>query len=601
MENDYLNPEKEQLNTSTWKILEKVSKYIEPHMGAFLLGLLFYIILAAIEIALPIVIGYIIDGLNVPNPVYRDIVIYSIVFAVIVVLNGCFRYFGSLMIQKTAQKVIYDLRGDVFKKIESFSLGQIGEMPIGKWVTRVTNDTNSLMNFFSNVLIQLIYNIIVLIIVIVTVLITNVTLGLILLAFLPLIFVVSFVFAYFSRKFYREVRTNISGMNAFLSENLSAMNTIQIFNQEKSKKEEFEAVNLKLKKSRYKAVNMYTIFRPLMYLLYIGAIIAIFAKGLQIVAAGDMKIGQLYSFYLLTERFFNPVQAIANLFNQIQSALAGAERVLSVLDKETVIKEIDKPKDLGRAKGKIEFRNVWFAYKKEEWILKDVSFVINPGETVAFVGETGAGKSTIITLMVRNYDIQMGQILIDDVDIRDIKLDSLRRNIGQMLQEVFLFSGSIKSNISLDNLEIPDDVIINSAQYVGADRFINQLENKYDQEVLENGNNFSSGERQLISFARVVTYKPPIVVLDEATSNIDTETEVIIQKSLEKIKSIGTMVMVAHRLSTIKHASKIYVIDSGKIIEQGSHQKLLKQRGIYYNLYRIQSMRSRIDKIEEGK
>jgi len=272
-----------------------------------------------------------------------------------------------------------------------------------------------------------------------------------------------------------------------------------------------------------------------------------------------------------------------------------------VLDKETVIKEKRDAIDLGRAKGKIEFKNVWFAYKKDEWILKDVSFIINPGETVAFVGETGAGKSTIITLMVRNYDIQKGQILIDDVDIRDIKLDSLRKNIGQMLQEVFLFSGSIKSNISLNNPEISDDVIVNSAQYVGADRFIDGLENKYDQEVLENGNNFSSGERQLISFARVVTYKPPIVVLDEATSNIDTETEVIIQKSLEKIKSIGTMVMVAHRLSTIKHASKIYVIDSGKIIEQGSHQKLLKQRGIYYNLYRIQSMRSKIDKIEEGK
>ena len=594
MENDFEEQESTQIKTSTLSILGQISKYITPHIWSFACGMLLYAVLAAIEVALPIISGKIVDLLDAPNPQYQSIVTYVLIFAGIVISNGIFRYAGSMLIQKTAQDVVYDLRKDVFAKIESFSIGQISQMPIGKWVTRVTNDTNSVLSFFSNVLISLIYNVIVLIVVVVTVLVTNWRLGLILVAFLPLIFVVSFLFANVSRKNYRKVRKNISSMNAFLSENLSAMNTIQIFNQQENKKSEFERINSKLKKANYRAVNVYTIFRPLIFLLYVSAIFAIFAVGLKLVADNEMLIGELYSFYLLTERFFNPVQAIANLFNQIQSALAGAERVLGVLNKETIIKDADHPIDLGRAKGKIEFRHVWFAYKPDEWILKDISFVINPGDTVAFVGETGAGKSTIITLMVRNYDIQKGQILIDDVDIKDIGLDSLRRNIGQMLQDVFLFSGTIKSNISLDNPDIPDKTIINSAEYVGADRFINRLENKYDQEVLENGNNFSSGERQLISFARVVTYKPPIVVLDEATSNIDTETEVIIQNSLEKIKTIGTMIMVAHRLSTIKHASRIYVIDGGKIVEQGSHQTLLKKRGIYYNLYRIQNMKKKI-------
>lgn len=596
MENNFEEQESDQISTSTFSILKQISKYIKPHIWAFALGLVLYVVLAAIEVALPLVSGMLIDSLDVVDPQYSSVVQYSLIFALVVVLNGGFRYFGSMLIQKTAQEVVYDLRKDVFKKIENFSLGQISEMPIGKWVTRVTNDTNSVLSFFSNVLISLIYNVIVLIVVIVTVIATNWQLGLILVAFLPVIFVVSFAFARISRKNYREVRKNISAMNAFLSENLSAMNTIQIFNQEEKKNLEFERVNKKLKKANYRAVNVYTIFRPLIFLLYSGAIFAVFAVGLRFVAEGEMSIGGLYAFYLLTERFFYPVQSIANLFNQIQSALAGAERVLGVLNKKTLITDCSDPVDLGRAKGKIEFKHVWFAYKPGEWILKDVSFVIKPGETVAFVGETGAGKSTIITLMVRNYEIQKGQILIDDVDIKDISLSSLRKNIGQMLQDVFLFSGTIKSNISLNNPEIDENTIISSAEYVGADRFISKLENKYDQEVLENGNNFSSGERQLISFARVVTYKPPIVVLDEATSNIDTETEVIIQNSLEKIKSIGTMVMVAHRLSTIKHASRIFVINAGEIVEEGNHQQLLKKRGIYYNLYRIQSMRQKMEK-----
>ena len=297
---------------------------------------------------------------------------------------------------------------------------------------------------------------------------------------------------------------------------------------------------------------------------------------------------------MYTGNFFNPVQEIADQFNNIQQALASSERIVLVLDKKSDVTNKEGARDIEKFKGKIEFKNVWFAYKEDEWILKDVSFVINPGDTVAFVGETGAGKSTIIGLIVRNYNIQKGQILIDDIDINDITLESLRRNIGEMLQDVFLFSGTVKSNISLGDESISDDEIKEACKFVGASNFIEKLPNKYDEEVNENGNNFSQGQRQLISFARVVSYKPSIIVLDEATANIDTETEVIIQESLEKIKSIGTMVMVAHRLSTIRHATMIYVVDKGEIKERGNHQQLLKKRGIYYNLYKIQNMEKKM-------
>jgi ATP-binding cassette subfamily B protein len=489
-----------------------------------------------------------------------------------------------------AQDIILDLRADVFKHIQTLSIDQLHKVPVGKWVTRATNDVNSLMSFFSDVLISIISNIMFLLSIIVMVLIKSWQLALVDLAFIPVIAAVSFVFAHYSRKHYRLVRSSISSLNGFLSENLAGMETIQVFNQEERKKEEFDVISKKLRKNDWDAVTVFAIFRPLIYLLYTGAIISIFAYGLRMVDQGLITIGTMYSFYLYTEYLFYPIQNIANQFNSVQSALAGAERVIIVLDTKSEIVDEKDSHDVDKLKGKIEFKHVWFAYKGDHWILKDVSFVINPGDTVAFVGETGAGKSTIINLMVRNYDIQKGEILIDDMPIKSITLSSLRRNIGEMLQDVFLFSGTVKSNISLDEPTITDEEIKEAAEYVGADSFIEKLNKKYDEPVLENGNNFSQGQRQLISFARVVSYKPSLIVLDEATANIDTETEVIIQDSLEKIKSIGTMVMVAHRLSTIKHASMIYVVDHGEIVEQGNHQSLLKKRGIYYNLYKLQSM-----------
>jgi ATP-binding cassette subfamily B protein len=378
-------------------------------------------------------------------------------------------------------------------------------------------------------------------------------------------------------------------MNAFLSENLSGMKITQMFNQEKKQYNEFRNRNERLRKSSLKQTITFGIFRPTMYLLYVIAIIIVVYFGSLEVMNNPMVLFSLvYVFYQYVSKLFNPIQQLADQFNTIQSAFASSERIFEILDTESEIKDSEDAVEISEFKGKIEFKNVWFAYEEENWILKDVSFVINPKETVAFVGATGAGKTTILSLIVRNYDIQKGQILIDDMDIKNIKLSSLRKNIGQMLQDVFLFSGTIKSNIQMREDSITDEDIYNACEYVNANHFIEKLDHKYEEEVRERGNNFSSGQRQLLSFARTIVHKPQIMILDEATANIDTETEVLIQESLEKMRNIGTMLIVAHRLSTIQHSDKIVVLKHGEIQEIGNHQELLKKKGQYYELYKIQ-------------
>jgi len=415
----------------------------------------------------------------------------------------------------------------------------------------------------------------------------------------PFIIVFTIIFKKMTRKAYRQVRTDISNMNAFLSENLSGMKITQMFNQEKKQYGEFDGRNKRLRNSSLKQTITFGIFRPTMYLLYVVAIIIVVYFGsVEVMENPMVTFSLVYVFYQFTSKLFNPIQQLADQFNTIQSAFASSERIFEILDTESEIQDKEGALEIEEFKGKIEFRNVWFAYEDEEWILKNVSFVINPKETVAFVGATGAGKTTILSLIVRNYDIQKGQILIDDIDIKDIKLSSLRKNIGQMLQDVFLFSGTIKSNIQMREETITDEDIYNACEYVNANHFIEKLDNKYEEEVRERGNNFSSGQRQLLSFARTIVHKPQIMILDEATANIDTETEVLIQESLEKMRNIGTMLIVAHRLSTIQHSDKIVVLKHGEIQEIGNHQELLKKKGQYYELYRIQYQKKALEQRE---
>lgn len=410
-------------------------------------------------------------------------------------------------------------------------------------------------------------------------------LSLILTAVVLVVFIISFVFGKIVSKIFRKEREYISDLNTYLNENISGMKLIQIFNQEIRKSEEFKEKNERLRKARYKVVLAFGIYRPLITFIYFGAIALTFYFGINF----GLASGDIVAFYLLLSRFFNPVQNLADQLNHIQKAFTASERLFNLLDVKPDVVDQKDAITIDNFKGKIEFKNVWFAYENEDWILKDVSFVVNPKETCAFVGATGAGKTTILSLIVRNYEIQKGQILIDDIDITKIKIESLRKAIGQMLQDVFLFSGTIRTNITLyDDERYSDEEIMSTCDYVNASSFINKLDKKLDEQVIERGENFSSGQRQLLSFARTVLAKPQILILDEATANIDTETEALIQDSLSKIKNIGTMLIVAHRLSTIQHSDQIIVLQNGEVIEKGTHQELLKNKGHYYKLYELQ-------------
>jgi ATP-binding cassette subfamily B protein len=467
-------------------------------------------------------------------------------------------------------------------------------MPVGKLVTRVTNDTNAISMLFTNILVNLLKNVFVIFGVIGAMLMLNYGLTLMVLCFAPFIALFTVIFRKFSRKAYREVKDGTTDINTFLSENLSGMKIIQIFNREDRKMAEFNAKNNKLKSAKHRQIFVFGIFRPMVYMLYITSVLCLlylggrgYIKNIEFMGQ-TVSSGVLVSFYMYITKFFNPIQSLAEQFNWLQSAFASAEKIFTVMDIKPEIVDAEDAIELENVKGNIEFRNVWFAYEGEEWVLKDVSFTVKAGETVAFCGSTGSGKTTILSLICRNYDIQKGEILIDGIDIRKIKISSLRKHFGQMLQDVFLFSGTIRSNILLRKDGVSDDEVNEACRYVNADKLIDKLPKGLDEEVMERGANFSAGQRQLISFARTIIHKPEIMILDEATANIDTETEILIQDSLEKLMNIGTLLIVAHRLSTIRNADRIIYLSHGEIIESGSHFELLEKKGRYYELYKLQ-------------
>ena len=429
----------------------------------------------------------------------------------------------------------------------------------------------------------------------------NYLLTLMILCFVPFIVLFTVIFRKFSRRAYRKVKDGYTDINTYLSENLSGMKITQIFNRQDAKMNQFVEKNNKLYKAIHCQIMVFGIFRPLMYMLYICAVLCLFFMGSRGVIKDTEFMGQvitsetIVAFYMYISKLFNPLQSLAEQFHRLQSAFASAEKIFTIMDIEPEVVDSPDAIELETVKGEIEFKNVWFAYNEGEWVLKDVSFHIKANETVAFVGATGSGKTTILSLLCRNYDIQKGQILLDGIDIKNIKIASLRKHFGQMLQDVFLFAGTIRSNIALHD-DFTDEQIMEACKYVNADHFIGKLTNGLDEEVRERGNNFSAGQRQLLSFARTIIHRPEVMILDEATANIDTETEVLIQDSLDKMMNIGTMLIVAHRLSTIQHADNIIVLSHGEIIEQGNHDQLLKQKGKYYDLYTLQFTKEQLKK-----
>ncbi len=580
-------------NIKDSEIIKRLLKYAKPHYKSFILVALIMIISISYDIISPLLVGR-IEKMISDRFEMAEVFALVAVYAGILIVSLVSSYCQSILLQKIGQKILSRLREDTFMHIESLSHSQLNKIPVGTLVTRVANDTNHISMMFTHLLVNLLKNVCVIFGVLAAMLCLNYMLTLMVLCFVPFIVLFTVIFRKFSRSAYRKVKDATTAINTYLSENLSGIKITQIFNREERKMAEFEERNKRLDSAKRNEIFVFGIFRPMVYMLYISSVLALLYLCARGVINDTVFLGQritsdvLVSFYMFTSKFYNPIQNLAEQFNRLQSAFASAEKIFTILDMTPEVVDSPDAIELETVKGDIEFKNVWFAYNEGEWVLRDVSFKVNAGDTVAFVGSTGSGKTTILSLICRNYDIQRGEILIDGIDVRRIKLSCLRRHFGQMLQDVFLFSGTIRSNIILRDESITDEEVIRTCKYVNADHFIDKLSQGLDEEVRERGNNFSAGQRQLLSFARTIVHKPSVIILDEATANIDTETELLIQDSLEKIRTIGTMLIVAHRLSTIQHADKIIVLSHGEIVEEGNHFELLARKGRYYGLYMLQ-------------
>ena len=587
-------------NMSDREITRRLLRYAKPYRGQFVLVFLVMLFSIAYDVLSPLLVGRIEEMIKTSGFPLSELYLYVGIYAGILAVSLICTYAQAMLLQRVGQKILSQMRMDVFTHIESLSHQQLSDIPVGKLVTRVSNDPDAISFMFTNVLVNLAKNTLVILGVLAAMLMLNYALTLMVLCFVPFVVLFTVIFRKFSRKVHRRVNDARTAINTYLSENLSGIKIIQSFNREERKMEDFEIRSREVKKSKQARMLVFGIFRPMVYMLFVSTQLCLFYLG----AKGHIQdlhwfgqtisSGVVVSFYMYLNKFFNPIQTLAEQFDTLQRSYASAEKIFSVLD--IVPEVVDEPgaEELEEIRGEIEFRDVWFRYKPDEWVLKGVSFHVQPGQTVAFVGATGSGKTTILSLICRNYDIQKGQILIDGRDIKTIKIASLRRHFGQMLQDVFLFSGDIRSNLLLRMEGVSDAEVMDACKYVNADSFIKRLEKGLDEPVRERGNNFSAGQRQLLSFARTILHKPAVIILDEATANIDTETELLIQDSLERIKTIGTMLIVAHRLSTVQHADNIIVLDHGEIQEQGSHQELLAMKGRYYKLYTLQFSKQKL-------
>ena len=597
------HPENERHMSDSY-LIRRLLHYAKPYIRQFVLVFFIMLISIAYDVLSPLLVSRIQGLIKLGDFQLSRLYAMVAVYAGILVVSMVCTYFQAMILQSVGQKILTQIRLDTFTKIESLSHEQLNQIPVGKLVTRVSNDPNSISYLFTNILVTLLKNTMVIVGVLGAMLMLNYTLTLMVLCFVPFLVLFTLIFQRFSREVHRKVNNTRTDVNTYLSENLSGMKITQIFNREQVKMDEFLEKSHNLQRAKYNRMLVFGIFRPMVYMLFVTSNLFLFYIGCRGYIQDTTFLGQtitseiVVAFYMYISKFFNPIQALAEQFDMLQQSFASAEKIFTILDMEPEVVDDPDAIELEEIKGEIEFKDVWFAYKPGEWVLKGVSFHVAPKQTVAFVGSTGSGKTTILSLICRNYDIQKGQILIDGMDIRKIKISSLRRHFGQMLQDVFLFSGDIRSNILLRMEGVSDEEVWQACRYVNADSFIGRLEHGLDEVVRERGNNFSAGQRQLLSFARTIIHKPSVMILDEATANIDTETELLIQDSLEKMKNIGTMLIVAHRLSTIQHSDNIILLSHGKILEQGTHQELLHLKGRYYQLYTLQFRKQQLLKGE---
>ena len=591
-------------NMEDGEIMRRLARYARPYLSKFLIVGLLMLFSIAYDIISPLIVGR-IEELVAGEFELRGLFPGVSVYAGVLVFSMGSTYLQAVILQRVGQRIISDLREDLFSHIESLAHEQLNEIPVGKLVTRVTNDTNAISMMFTNLLVQLTKNSFVILGILVAMFCLNYELTLMVLCFVPFIVIFTVIFRKFSRRANRKLKNATTDINTYLSENLSGIKVTQIFGREDEKMEDFRQKSQKLARANQEQIFVFSVFRPLVYMLYVSSILCLFYLGgmghLNNISFLGQTIssGTIVTFYMYISKFFTPIQNLAEQFNWLQSALASAEKVFSIMDIQPRMQDAPDAIELDEVKGEIEFRDVWFSYVPGEWVLQGVSFHVDARQTVAFVGSTGSGKSTILSLICRNYEFQKGQILIDGIDIRKIKISSPCAGTSARCCRTCSCSRAPSAPTSFCGKRAsPDSEIMEVCRYVNADKFINKLDHGLDEEVRERGNNFSAGQRQLLSFARTIIHKPSVMILDEATANIDTETELLIQDSLEKMRTVGTMLIVAHRLSTIQHADNIIVLSHGKILEQGTHQQLLARHGRYYQLYTLQYHKAQLNAAE---
>ena len=604
--NEYDQYQEEQaiMKSKTKHPFLRLLKYGKPHIGWFALALIIILITVYLELLQPRILGDAVDNFVVAKD-GEGVIKMGLLYLATVVGGFSLTYIQAMILAMVGQKIIFKLREDLFGHLTTLHIGFFNDNPVGRLVTRVTNDCETVNELFTEVIVNVLKGVFILAGVIYSMLIYNVKLSLYIFIVIPFIIVATWIFTVATRKIYRKVRAMISDLNAFVAERIMGIQVVQAFTAEEDVEKDFRERTETLRKTNMRQLMAFAFYSPVSYVANISALAILIFFGGHMAMDGVVTIGTLVAFQRYISKFFQPIQELAEEFNVIQSANACAERIFWLLDTEPAIFDAEDAVHLEDLKGEIEFKNIWFSYKNsaagaerelteeeaeikdEDWVLRNVSFKVKPGESVAFVGATGAGKTTIQSLISRYYDIQKGQILIDGIDVKRIKLEDLRSHIGEMLQDVFLFSGTVEDNIRL-NEDFSDEEIRDAAETVNASKFIEELPEGYKHEVIERGASLSAGQRQLLSFARTLAFKPDILILDEATANIDTETEILIQDALGKLMKGRTTLIVAHRLSTIRNVDNIIVMHKGEIVEQGDHQSLLRNHGIYYKLYKLQ-------------
>ncbi len=577
------------------RLMKRLLLYIRPYKKYVIAAILLNIVVASLGPVRPYLTKIAVDD-YINNSNYNGLLTISLLLLVSLVLQAVIQYYLTYYTQYLGQKTIFDLRMQIFRHIQNLALKFFDKTPIGRIVTRTTNDVESLNELFSSGIVMVFSDVFQIIWILAFMFFMDIPLTLVTLSVLPVLIYGTFLFRRKVRESYRDVRLHLARLNSYMQEHITGMNVVQIFNKQKDELKKFSNINNDYREANIKSIFYYAIFYPGVEFLSSIAIGLIIWYGGGEILKSTLTLGVLFAFIQYTEMFFRPIRDLSEKYNIMQTAMASSERIFKLLDNNTFINNPANPKKLENVKGEIEFKNVWFAYNDEDYILKDVSFKINPGETVAIVGATGAGKTSIINILSRFYDINKGSILVDGVDIREVDKRELRKHISMVLQDVFLFSGTIESNISMSNDSIPKEKLVDAAKTVGADKFINNLPQKYSEVVKERGATLSVGQKQLISFARALAYQPQILILDEATSSVDTETEILIQEAIKKLLAGRTAIVIAHRLSTIQDANNIIVLHKGEIRETGMHQELLAKRGIYYKLYQLQFKDQEISK-----